>query len=106
ALVVGACEADHGRCDGTLRVRTALLRIRPDADEAFLQEAVGRCGIREALDVEEARPAVDQLRVQGVCVDSEELLRRDGDRARLRQLPGVGVHRRRRLPDRELDAGL
>src|SRR5262249_42292031 len=48
---------------------------------------------------------VDQLRVEGVRVDTEEPLRRDRDRSRLRHLPWVGVDGGHLLADRELHPG-
>ena len=104
ALVVGPGEPDDLRADGALRVRALLLRVGADAGEVLLQELGGLGGVGEALDVDEVRLLVQQLRVERVRVDAEQLSGRERDGARLTQLGRVGVDGRRLLADRELGA--
>src|SRR5207249_3516894 len=102
--VVDTRVADHGRPDAPLRILATLLGIGEHAREALLQEERRLNGIGEALDVDELAALVAQRRVERVRVDAEETMRRDRDAARVRDLLGVRVDRRRLLADRELDA--
>src|SRR5438270_774641 len=105
ALVVRAREADHLRPDAQLRIRALLLRIAVHAGEAPLQERRRLERVGEALDVDEARLAVEQLRVERVRIDPEVAVRGERDVARTRDLARVAVDGRRLLADCELEPG-
>ena len=104
-FVVGACEADHRRGDGVLRVGAPLLRIRADAGEVLGKERVRRLRLGEAGDVDEVRVLAEELRVELVRVRAEEVLRGERDRPCVGDRVRVGIDRPVLLADRELNAG-
>ena len=103
-LVVGAGEADHLGGNAALWIGALLLRIVVHAGEGLLHERLGLGRVGEALDVDERRLAVQELRIELVRVDAEDPVGRDRHGPGVRQLAWVGVDRLRLLADRELYA--